>query len=95
MALTASTNATFGPVKKDAALTQLQCDIGQRIREARERAALTQEDAAAAAGIDYKRWQRLELGQVNATVKTLHRVAEALGTDFWSLLAPPPAQRTK
>ena len=47
---------------------------------------MTQEQAAATSGIDYKRWQRLELGQVNATVRTLHRVAEALGTDFWKLV---------
>ena len=37
--------------------------IGVRIRAAREAAGLTQEDAAHRAGIDYKRWQRLEAGQ--------------------------------
>ena len=49
---------------------------------------MTQEEAAAAAGMDYKRWQRLEEGVVNPTVRTLARVAKALGTDFWMLLAP-------
>lgn len=46
---------------------------------------MTQEEAAHAAGIDYKRWQRLEQGTVNPTVKTLARAAEALGSSFWDL----------
>jgi transcriptional regulator with XRE-family HTH domain len=50
-------------------------------------AGLTQEVAASDAGIDYKRYQRLEAGTVNATMRTLARVAEALGTDLWSMLA--------
>ncbi|MBI4700813.1 MAG: helix-turn-helix transcriptional regulator [Deltaproteobacteria bacterium] len=49
---------------------------------------MTQEAAAAAAGIDYKRWQRIEQGAVNPTVRTLVRVAAALGTNLWALLAP-------
>ena len=63
-------------------------EVGARIRAAREAAGLSQEDAAHRAGIDYKRWQRLEAGQVNATVRTLVRVSGAVKTDFWSLLAP-------
>lgn len=54
---------------------------------------MTQEDAAHAAGIDYKRWQRLEQGSVNPTVKTLERAALALGTSFWNLVAMPPRKR--
>jgi ribosome-binding protein aMBF1 (putative translation factor) len=60
--------------------------IGQMVRSAREEAELTQELAAAAAGIDYKRWQELEGGRVNPTARTLMRVADALGTDIWALL---------
>lgn len=47
---------------------------------------MTQEEAAARARIDYKRYQRLEAGSVNATIRTLARVAEALGTDLWTML---------
>jgi transcriptional regulator with XRE-family HTH domain len=54
---------------------------------------MTQEDAAHAAGIDYKRWQRLEQGSVNPTVKTLERAALALGMSFWDLVATPPRKR--
>jgi len=68
---------TFGSVQRQ---------LGKRIRAARLAAELTQEEAAAECGIDYKRWQRLESGEVNATIRTLHRVAEALGISFWELL---------
>ncbi len=71
---------------KSGAVEKVQLKLGRRIRAARRAADLTQEDAAAAAGIDAKRWQRLEAGQVNPTVRTLVRVAEAVGTDFWALV---------
>jgi transcriptional regulator with XRE-family HTH domain len=61
-------------------------ELGRRIRAARLAVALTQEEAAHRAGIDYKRWQRLESGAINATVGTLARVAKALRTTFWGLL---------
>jgi len=38
--------------------------------------------------IDWRRWQRLENGTVNPTVRTLLRVSTALGTTFWKLLTP-------
>ena len=68
----------------------VQKEIGRRLREARLAAGLTQEEAAAAAGIDAKRWQRLEQGSVNATLRTLGRVAEALGMTFWALVGTTP-----
>jgi ribosome-binding protein aMBF1 (putative translation factor) len=67
--------------------------IGQLVRSAREEADLTQEVAAAAAGIDYKRWQELEGGRVNPTARTLMRVADALGTDIWALLRRPTRRK--
>jgi len=66
---------------------RIQKEVGARVRAARIAAKLTQEDAAHRARIDSKRWQRLEHGDVNPTVRTLVRVAAALDTDFWSLLA--------
>ena len=67
---------------------QILAEIGTRIARARRTAKLTQEDAAHLARIDYKRWQRLEAGDVNATVRTLVRVADALGVEFWALTGP-------
>jgi transcriptional regulator with XRE-family HTH domain len=80
---------------RDAQAIVVQQEIGRRIHNARTAANMTQEDAAAAAGIDHKRWQRLEQGSVNPTVRTLSRVAMALGSTFWALLAlPAPASDT-
>jgi len=56
--------------------------IGSRLRAARRASGLSQEDAAAESGVDYKRWQRIEAGTVNVTVRTLVRVAAAVGTTF-------------
>ena len=65
--------------------------LGQRVRTARLKAGMTQENAAAEAEIDWRRWQRIEEGKANVTVKTLVRVAAALGIDFWQLLLLPPS----
>lgn len=65
---------------------QVQRAIGRRVRDARIARGLTQEEAAHAAGIDYKRWQRLEQGVVNATLGTLTRAARALDVTFWDLV---------
>lgn len=73
--------------KRPPSVNSVQCELGRRLRAAREAAKLTQEEAAAAAGIDYKRWQRLEQGAVNATVRTLTRAAEAVGANFWTLVS--------
>ncbi len=62
--------------------------LGERVRDARLKSGLTQETAAAQADIDYKRWQRIEQGRVNATLRTLLRVAEVLNVETWRLLAP-------
>jgi transcriptional regulator with XRE-family HTH domain len=61
-------------------------EAGKKIAAVREGLGLTQEEAADRAGIDYKRWQRLESGSVNPTLRTLLRVAEALETNLWAML---------
>lgn len=64
--------------------------VGESIRRARIEVGKSQEEAAAAAGIDYKRWQRIEAGQVNTTLRTLVRVSAAVGSDFWSIVRRDP-----
>jgi transcriptional regulator with XRE-family HTH domain len=61
-------------------------EAGEHIRRIRVQAKLTQEDAADRARIDYKRWQALEKGRANPTLRTLVRIAEALEVDFWDLM---------
>ena len=71
-----------------ALLPQIQREVGRRVREARVAADLSQEEAAAKAGIDYKRYQRIELGAVNVTLRTVARLAAALRVSPWDLLRP-------
>jgi len=75
-------------VPKSTSFSGVLSEIGQSLRRARQRAALSQEEVAALAGIGCKRYQELEGGRVNMTVRTLHRVADALGLDFWDLVRP-------
>jgi transcriptional regulator with XRE-family HTH domain len=69
-------------------------EAGEQIRRARVFAKLTQEDAADRARIDYKRWQALEKGRANPTLRTLIRVAEALEVDFWALMRGSERRRS-
>jgi len=89
-------------VRTAPATSDVLREVGRRIQQARLAAGLTQEQAAARAGIDYKRWQRIEQGGVNPTIRTLVSVASALDTTVWTLLGPPepeparaPARRSK
>jgi DNA-binding XRE family transcriptional regulator len=80
-------------VARPSEFTEILRELGLRIQRARVSGGLTQEQAASDSGIDYKRWQRLEEGSVNPTVKTLHRVAAALDVPFWDLFAPLQRRR--
>lgn len=79
------------PVAKSAddGSAEVMAALGTRVRDLRLARDLTQEEAAAASGIDYKRWQRIEAGSVNCTIRTLVRVADALGVGFWDLTERP------
>ena len=57
-----------------------------RIREARKRAGLTQEQLAAKAGITQSHLSRLELGKYVPTLATLERLARALRIPLSELL---------
>ncbi len=65
--------------------------IGNRIKELRKAQGLRQEDMARF-GISYKYYQRIEAGKVNITLKTLEKIAEALGVNVAELLAVPLAK---
>lgn len=67
--------------------TAIQREVGRRIQAARARADLSQAEVARASGIDFRRYQRLEQGRVNPTIRTLLRVANALEVDIWALLS--------
>gem|GEM_PF-4023012 len=71
--------------------------LGRHLRAARRSLGLSQDSAAARAGIDPKFLQRIERGKQAITLRTLHRLARALRTTVAALLverdeiAPSPA----
>ncbi len=70
----------------DATTDEVLRDLGRRVRAARDRADISQEDLADRSKIDVKRLQRVEAGTVNVTIKTLVRIASALDLTFWQLI---------
>ena len=61
--------------------------IGLRLRALRERAGLTQEEAAELAGLHVKHLQRLERGVANATLATLVACARVFAVSLASILS--------
>lgn len=61
--------------------------LAANTRARRLEIGLTQEATAEAMRIDFRRYQRLESGEVNATLLTLSRLAETLKTDISRLFA--------
>ncbi len=66
--------------------------LALRLRAVRERAGLTQEQAAERIGLHAKHLQRLERGSANVTFATLVACAHAYGTAVASLILPEEAE---
>lgn len=62
-------------------------DLGRAIREIREKAGLTQEQVAHAAGLHHTEISHLEAGRRNPKFDTLKAVAKGLGVPRWHLMA--------
>lgn len=58
--------------------TRLALEVGERVREAREAAGLTQRELASRMGTSQAAVARLESGGTGATLTTLQKVASAL-----------------
>ncbi len=71
----------YMPIKNKANLHPHRLRIGQRIRELREGADMTQEQLGDAVGILRVNINRIERGKYNVTADTLHKIAEALGVE--------------
>lgn len=73
--------------------------VAARLRSLRLKRVLTQW-AMAERGLSYKYYQRIEAGRANVTIRTLARVAQALGVPFDELFrfgphhSGPKCQRT-
>lgn len=55
-------------------------------RRLREHAGLTLEEASHRAGLHWRHWQKIESGEVNLTLASLARVADALAVEAAQLL---------
>lgn len=62
-------------------------DLGHRLRQLRKYRNLRQLDMVCF-GLSYKYYQRLESGQVNPTLMTLHRLAAAFEVSICDLFRP-------
>jgi transcriptional regulator with XRE-family HTH domain len=64
----------------------LRRQLAAAVRRIRQEKGLTLEDAAHAAQMHWRHWQKVEAGQVNATLRTLARLSVALGVEPRRLL---------
>ena len=75
----------------DSVVTDIQesllQDFGSRLRQMRKMRRLRQLDMASF-GLSYKYYQRIESGQVNPTLITLHRLASAFGVSVYDFFRP-------
>lgn len=55
--------------------------VGWAIQTARKKAGLTQEEVAHEADLSLRHYQQIESGRMNATLRTIHDIANALGVD--------------
>jgi DNA-binding XRE family transcriptional regulator len=53
-------------------------ELGNKLKEAREKANLTQAEVASKAGMNTNYYARIERGEINTSYEKLHRIAEVL-----------------
>lgn len=82
------------PTKKTNA-THAYRSLAWNVLSRRKELHLTIEEAAWRAGIASRHWQRIEAGDVNATIHTLARVAAALDVEVFVLLRPLTPEGTQ
>ncbi len=74
-------------MKVDAATRAKLVEIGETIREARERTGLSQAALAERIGMHRENMIRVEKGRTNLTVETMMKIADALGLSLQIVLA--------
>jgi len=86
--------STYNSVMKDIKRNTRNV-LGERIRELRKSAGITQEELGEKAELSYKFIGELERGQVNVSLDSIARIAEALGVKIGDLFSKEkiPVQR--
>jgi transcriptional regulator with XRE-family HTH domain len=69
--------------------TDLRRRLSVNVRSLRNAAGLTLKVVSERAQMHWRHWQKIEAGQVNATLQTLVRIADALSVDPVVLLQAP------
>jgi transcriptional regulator with XRE-family HTH domain len=72
-----------------AAEKRLRRQLAASVRRIRQEKKLTLEDVAHRAQMHWRHWQKVEAGEVNATLRTLARLSTALGVEPANLLEGP------
>ena len=67
--------------------------IGSRVRQARKRRALSQEELAGRVGIGNRYLGQVERAEVKVTVDNVAGIAHHMSMEVSELLAPPPNER--
>lgn len=76
--------------KKKKETNPVAVAFGLRLRERREEAGLSVQEAADASGMAYSAFARLERGEREPTISTLQRLAAALGCTPADLIPAQP-----
>ncbi|MDO9455237.1 helix-turn-helix domain-containing protein [Nocardioides sp.] len=71
----------------DAAFAAAQAEFGRRVREVRQAQSKSLEALAEGSSLHWSNVARIERGQGNVTLRSLLRLADALGVDAGSLVA--------
>ena len=67
--------------KQVVTANDLQLRVGRAVSSVRKARAMTQEELANRAGVGWRHIQKIEAGEINTTLRTICRVAVALGID--------------
>lgn len=77
-------------VRRSAKRSIAQARLAAAAKSARSRLRWTQEQAAEAARLNIRHYQKLEEGSVNTTLNTVEALAKAFGVDVAELLRKQP-----
>jgi transcriptional regulator with XRE-family HTH domain len=70
-------------------------DVARRIAELRQRAGKTQAEVAEVVETTVSNYQRIEHGLQNLTLRTMAKIANAIGVSVAEFFVAPPAPQTR